>query len=272
MTARNLRLAFLLAITMLLIAPITAIRAEDTPPPEIENAKFQAVGSINSNAVYIRSGPSENDYPTMKLDRDQKVTAVGVRGDWLKIVPPEGSYCYVAKAYVEKRGDGTVGRVTNGLNVRVGSALNAMKTKVAAKLDNGDDVTILGEQDEYFKIAPPKDVYLYVNKQFVELVSTAKAGDAAKPGPTGAAPAPAPNSTESQAVNTQTPAQDQTHIPVPPAAPDNTAQAPADQSQSPAPSQDATASATTQPSDSAQVIAHPHHQAGRRTGGCGNSV
>ena len=53
-----------------------------------------------------------------------------------------------------------------------------MKTKVAAKLDNGDDVTILGEQDEYFKIAPPKGVYLYVNRQFVEsCVSTPMAGD-----------------------------------------------------------------------------------------------
>jgi hypothetical protein len=102
------------------------------------------------------------------------VTVVGVKFDWLKIAPPEGSYCYVAKAYVEKRGNGDVGRVTSPLNVRVGSSLNAMKTKVASRLEAGADVQILGEQDEYFKIAPPKEVYLYVNKQFVDLVQVVK--------------------------------------------------------------------------------------------------
>src|SRR5438552_12709549 len=139
MNARYLLSAFTLSIAALLITPTPILRAEETAQ-EIENSKFSAVGSINANAVYIRSGASENDYPTIKLDRGQQVTVVGIKTDWLKIIPPDGSYCYVAKAYVEKRGDGSVGRVTNPLNVRVGSSLNAMKTKVAAKLDNGDDV------------------------------------------------------------------------------------------------------------------------------------
>jgi hypothetical protein len=120
---------------------------------------------------------------------------VGIKSDWLKILPPEGSYCYVAKAYVNKRGDGTMGRVTNPLNVRVGSSLNAMKTKVAAKLDVNDDVKILGEQDEYFKISPPQSVFLYVNKQFVELVKTVDAKQAPAPTP---AQAPAPIPTDEQ--------------------------------------------------------------------------
>src|SRR5206468_8476264 len=137
---------------------------------EIDNSRFQFEGRVNANSVYIRSGASENDYPTMKLDLGATVTVVGIKFDWLKIVPPDGSFCYVAKAYVEKRGDGSVGRVNNQLNVRVGSALNAMKTKVSAKLEPGTDVAIIGEQDEYFKIKPPQDVYLYVNKQFVDPV------------------------------------------------------------------------------------------------------
>jgi len=106
----------------------------------------------------------------MKLDKGAQVTVVGARFEWLKIVPPDGSFCYVAKAYVEKHGDGSEGRVTNTLNVRVGSTLNAMKTKLAMKLDAGTNVQILGEQDEYFKIKPPEGVFVYVNKQFVDAV------------------------------------------------------------------------------------------------------
>src|SRR5947207_8016405 len=195
MTARVLQ-AFTLSLICLLAAPLPLLRAEEAAQ-EIENSKFQAVGSINANAVYIRSGASENDYPTMKMDRGQQVTVVGIKSDWLKIAPPEGSYCYVAKAYVNKRGDGTMGRVTNPLNVRVGSTLNAMKTKVAAKLDVNDDVKILGEQDEYFKIAPPQSVFLYVNKQFVELVKTVDAKQNPAPAAT-QAPAPIPTDEQPQ--------------------------------------------------------------------------
>jgi flagellin-like hook-associated protein FlgL len=149
--------------------------------PEVENSKYQFVGQVNANAVFIRSGASENDYPTLKLDRGQRVTVVGMKFEWLKILPPEGSFCYVAKAYVDRRGDGTVGRVNNTLNVRIGSALNEMKTKVPMKLEPGVDVQILGERDEYYKIVPPEGVYFYVSKRFVDPVEPVSRGGTTTP-------------------------------------------------------------------------------------------
>ena len=69
----------------------------------------------------------------MKLNTGAKVTVVGERFEWLKVVPPEGSFCYIAKAFVDRNGDtGTVNRPD--VNVRAGSSLNAMKTTVQAKL------------------------------------------------------------------------------------------------------------------------------------------
>lgn len=170
------------------LAPSAGVDSEPVDPAaEVENSPFQFTGQVNANAVYVRSGPSENDYATMKLDKGDTVTAVGVKFGWLKILPPEGSFCYVAKAYVEKRNDGKVGRVTNALFVRVGSELLPMKTKVAAKLEPGQDVQIVGEQDEYFKIKPPADVYLYISQQFVDPVKRVDV-----PGIAAAAPADAP--------------------------------------------------------------------------------
>lgn len=157
----------LIALCLLLFTPL---RAQDALQSEIENSKFQFTGVVNANAVFVRSGPSENDYPTIKLDRGAEVTVVGLRFDWLKVVPPEGSFCYVAKAFVDRRGTGSVGRVTSTLNVRVGSQLNELKAKIATKLEPGTDVEIIGEEQEYYKIKPPGDVFFYVNKQFVEPV------------------------------------------------------------------------------------------------------
>src|SRR5438067_6420710 len=163
MTPRRFRNFSLTACMLISFAACGLARAEDpvpAPATDIDNSKFQFEGRVNANSVYIRSGPSENDYPTLKLDTGATVTAVGLKFDWIKIIPPEGSFCYVAKAYVEKRGDGSVGRVTKpDLNVRAGSDLNAMKTTVQTKLDQNEDVTILGEQDEYFKIKPPTGAY-----------------------------------------------------------------------------------------------------------------
>jgi uncharacterized protein YgiM (DUF1202 family) len=190
-------------------------QAQQAPPPPsdsgsgvpgVENSKFQAVGVVNANAVFVRSGPSENDYPVMKLDKGAQVTVVGVRFEWLKVVPPEGSFCYVAQAYVEKHGDGSSGRVTNTLNVRIGSTLNAMKTKLAMKLDAGSTVQILGEQDEYFKIKPPEGVFLYVNKQFVDAVKVLAANEtpgSAQPPQPQASPATQPGDAQpAQSENT----------------------------------------------------------------------
>src|ERR1019366_6740053 len=144
------------------------VRGED-PVPQVDNSKVSVVGIVNSNEVYVRSGPGENYYATIKLDKGAKVMVVGLKYNWLKIIPPDGSFSYVAKAFVEKRGDGSTGQVTKpDLNVRAGSDLVAIKTVVQTKLDENEDVTILGEQDEYFKIKPPEGAYLYVNKQFVD--------------------------------------------------------------------------------------------------------
>ena len=164
--ARPLRSVLSALFVVSFAAPLLAQEV----PPEIENAKSSAVGEINADSVYIRSGAGDNYYPTMKLNTGAQVTVVGVKFDWLKILPPEGSFCYVAKAFVDKGADnsGTVNR--DDVNVRAGSSLNAMKTTVQGKLSSGQKVKILGEQDEYYKIAPPSDAYVYVKKDFVKFV------------------------------------------------------------------------------------------------------
>src|SRR5205085_2939487 len=79
-------------------------------------------------------------------------------------------FCYVSKQLIDK-GAGDIGTVNrDDVNVRAGSALNAMKTTVQGKLSVGQQVKILGEQDEYYKIAPPPDAFVYVKKDFVKFV------------------------------------------------------------------------------------------------------
>jgi len=41
-----------------------------------------------------------------------------------------------------------------------------------ATIHQGEEVQIIGQYNEYFKIKPPKDSYVYVNKQFVDPIET----------------------------------------------------------------------------------------------------
>ena len=59
--------------------------------------------------------------------------------------------------------------VGDSVNVRAGSTMNAMKVQVVCQMSAGEEVKILGEQDEYYKIAPPAGkAFLYVKKDFVD--------------------------------------------------------------------------------------------------------
>lgn len=198
MSASVFTRSLLIAVAGVSFAGISLAQNGDTvvPTAEIETSPYTFAGEVNSDQAIVRSGPSENDYPTLKLAKGEKLVVVGYRFDWLKIEPPEGSFCLVSQAFVDKRGDGTVGRIANQrATVRVGSSLTLSKHKVPMQLEPGTDVKILGEVDEFYKIAPPKGVFMYVDKKFVNPVrklddntATANNGNNTNPGgaPTGA--------------------------------------------------------------------------------------
>lgn len=195
--------ALALAVSSLVPLAVSSSSLAQVPsapdvPNEIANAPYAAVGVINANNVFVRSGPSDNDYPVLKLDRGTRLTVKGMNNDWLKVTPPPGTFCLVAKAFVDRRGDGTIGRVNNTLYVRVGSRLNDLRTKVAMKLEPNADVKIIDEKDEYFMIEPPEGVFLFVNKRFVDPVAPADTTPPAPTPPTGITP-PTPLAQNDQA-------------------------------------------------------------------------
>ncbi len=194
MSARSMFLVSGLALTLITSAVCPAQDAS-VKQEQVDNSKLAFSGVINSGNVYVRSGPSENYYPTQKLDKGEKITVVGIKFEWLKVVPPEGSFCYVAKSYIEKTGAGT-GKVSRpSINVRAGSSLNPQKGTIQTQLQEGDVVTILGEQDEYYKIKPPAGAFLFINKQFVDPVRQLAQGEAPTV-PTPRPPTPTPRAPE----------------------------------------------------------------------------
>ena len=161
--------AFSLAIAAQVIATIPAAVEEPVQVvDQVDNAPFQFIGQIHAENVFLRSGPGENHYATMRLNKGVEVTVMGMKFDWLKVLPPEGSYSLIAKQFVRLDAGAKTGTVTaDSVRVRAAGSASNLKTMVQCQLSQGDQVTILGEEDAYYQIKPPADAYLFVNEKFV---------------------------------------------------------------------------------------------------------
>jgi len=126
------------------------------------------VATVGANDVYVRSGDSLNHYTICKLQAGDKVTIVSERGEWLEILPPDGTFSLVSGDFVDTT-DNQSGTI-NGDNVRVraGSLLNENKYTVQTLLTKGTKVDILGRNpDGFVRIKPPAGATLWINRSFV---------------------------------------------------------------------------------------------------------
>lgn len=185
--------SLLLAVAISIVPAVGSVAQDAVSPPDVANSKYEINGLINVDSVYVRSGPGEGYYPTSELAKGAPVTVVGIKFDWLKILPPPDSYSYVGEKFVDHDANSTVGKINrDDVNVRAGSLINAMKTTVQTRLSKGDQVQIIGAEDDYLKIKPPEGAYLYVKKDFVTISGAAAPANPAAPAPQPmAVPAPA---------------------------------------------------------------------------------
>ena len=137
---------------------------------------FPYIAEITANDVYVRSGPGTNYYSCGKLNQAEKVIVVGSKFSWSQVVPPAGSFSWISQQYVSiDSNKPDIGTVTgNKVRVYAGSDYKEPihSTTMQQKLDEGHKVTLLGEEkDGYYKIAPPKGVYLWVSTQYTRAIA-----------------------------------------------------------------------------------------------------
>jgi len=171
---------------------------EGAAGPEIETPPFPYDAVITADDVYIRSGPGTNFYHCGKFKKGDRVKVVARQFSWSRIVPPAGSFSWIAMQYVKIDPAGPGAGIVTGDNVRVYAGSDFVKplysTTLQDKLNTGDKVKLLGEQmDGYYKIAPPPAAYLWVSTNFTT------------PAPPSAAPAPAPSAVETPARTAEEP-------------------------------------------------------------------
>ena len=159
-------------VVVLAAGPAWGQEPATTPPSTTATqTDTEWVAEVSGNDVYVRSGPSTNHYPVVKLNAGSKVTIVGREAPWYEIKPPAEAQSLIHENYVDTVNDKD--GVVNGDNVRVRAVSNLAefskrRSKVQTKLSKGATVTILGKTDDGFlRIAPPAGVTLWVHEDFI---------------------------------------------------------------------------------------------------------
>ncbi len=139
---------------------------------DVNAMSFPYVAEVTADNVNLRSGPGTNYYRCGKLNKTDRIKVVGSQFSWSRVVPPEGSFSWISKQYVQvDPNNSAIGTVT-GDAVRVYAGSELIKpihsTTVQVKLNVSDKVGLLGDGGEggYYKIVPPIGSYLWISTEY----------------------------------------------------------------------------------------------------------
>ena len=132
---------------------------------------FPYTGHINSDDVYVRSGPGRNYYPTDKLRQGETVEIYRHDpGGWYAIRPPQRSFTWIEAAKLEPGKDGLSQVRDDGTVGRVGSRFNDLRDVIQVRLDRGEAVEVLETTSDgrWCKVSPPSGEFRWVHSKFVD--------------------------------------------------------------------------------------------------------
>ncbi|MHC4858139.1 MAG: SH3 domain-containing protein, partial [Planctomycetota bacterium] len=173
--------------SLFLSFPAVAVDNSETPkiaglPAEVQ---YPFMAKVTGNDVNVRSGKGTAYYACGKVNLDDQVTVVGEGFGWAEIIPPEGSYSWIHKNYVDVEDDQPTVGVLTGDNVRVWAGSDNIEpmrsSSMQTKLNTGEIIELFADQPtdgDYYKIKPPAGAKLTINCGLLEYV-----GPAASPKP-----------------------------------------------------------------------------------------
>lgn len=191
MLIRTKEMIFGIGVIWILAASALAAQ-EAFPPatperPNYANLQYPQIAEVGGNDVYVRSGPGTSYYFSGKLNQGDRVTVLDVRqGAWAQILPPEGSYSWIAKRFVqltpENPNTGVVVVDDEGAGARVWAGSDFVEPLYSSsqqvKLYRGDVVELAAPADEnedYYKIKPPAGAHLFISTDYLQFLGTPEA-------------------------------------------------------------------------------------------------
>ncbi|RKY04868.1 MAG: hypothetical protein DRP56_09560 [Planctomycetota bacterium] len=168
-------------VLLSLVLSFPAAAADNSATPQIAaqpaDVQYPFIAKVTGSNVYVRSGKGTAYYACGKVNLNDSVTVVGGAFGWAEILPPEGSYSWIHKNYVDVKADQPTVGVLTGDNVRVWAGSDDIEpmrsSSMQTKLNTGEIIELFSNQPkggDYYKIKPPAGAKLTINCEFLEFV------------------------------------------------------------------------------------------------------
>ncbi len=129
---------------------------------------YPFLAEVTADNVHIRSGQSENFESLLKVNKKDELVVRDKSYSWYKIELPPQSKSYISGEFVliAKEGKGII--VANRLNIRSGPG---DQYTVLGQLNEGEEVDIIDQKDEWIQIKPVKNTYGWINEKYISFKS-----------------------------------------------------------------------------------------------------
>ena len=133
---------------------------------EKEKEEAKQVVEITADKLHLRTGLGTNFPAIMVLKKDDKLVVLREKSDWLEVKLPPNAPCWISKKMVEVKEENKALVKDKSVNVRFASGLGS--TNIIGQVTQGQSLTIIGEEGEWYKIEPPDNLTGWVNKKYTK--------------------------------------------------------------------------------------------------------
>jgi SH3-like domain-containing protein len=173
------------------LAGTVAVAAEPAAPAPAAGTALTPV-LVKGSRVNLRAKPSADAEPVGKSTEGAVLQAKSVREEWVELVPPESVELWVHRDFVK---DGVV--TAEKLYIRTGRSINH---SVVGTMVRGEKISVIGEQQDWLRIAPTPAASVWITRKLVEVQAPAVPDKAAVTGG-GLKPLPPPVAISAVATN-----------------------------------------------------------------------
>lgn len=133
-----------------------------------EENEFPKTGSVKNEGANVRAGDNVNFESLCKLEKNDSVKITDKRYSWFKIVLPKKAYLYIKSDFVDlnekKKTVGTINAMR--VNLRAGPDT---KYSILDQVSKPETVTIISEENGWYKIEPTDEAYGWIHSSQVSL-------------------------------------------------------------------------------------------------------
>ncbi|MFH1355089.1 MAG: SH3 domain-containing protein [Candidatus Omnitrophota bacterium] len=131
---------------------------------------FSETAEVRAEGINLRTDSRINSDVICTVDKGSKVEIISKAYEWYQIRLPDYAPAYVKKELFEcleeTENCQTAKAIKSGINVRISADLSSA---VVGTIDEDEIVTILKDEEGWYKISPPKNSFGWIHQRFLNI-------------------------------------------------------------------------------------------------------